>query len=156
MISPVRLLVLDVDGVMTDGRLYYGANGETQKAFNVRDGHGIKLLRAAGIDVAIISGRNSPSVSHRAQELGIEHVHQGVIDKGDELTRLLASVQVRAEWAACLVDDTPDLPMMAIVGFPVAVADAHPSVLRAARWITRAGGGGGAVRELADHLLGLT
>jgi 3-deoxy-D-manno-octulosonate 8-phosphate phosphatase (KDO 8-P phosphatase) len=150
----IRLVVLDVDGVLTDGRLYYGADGETLKVFHVRDGHGIKALLAAGIDVAIISGRRSAALERRARELGIHHVHQGIEDKGPALAALLETLKIPAVEAACLVDDTPDLPMMAMVGVPVAVADAHPSVLNAARWVTRSAGGHGAVRELADHLLG--
>ncbi len=154
MRPPVRLLVLDVDGVLTDGRLYYGADGEALKVFHVRDGHGIKALLAAGIEVAIISGRRSPALERRARELGILHVHQGIEEKGSALTTLLETLAIPAEETACLVDDTPDLPMMAIVGVPVAVADAHPTVVKAARWVTRCAGGQGAVRELADHLLG--
>jgi 3-deoxy-D-manno-octulosonate 8-phosphate phosphatase (KDO 8-P phosphatase) len=152
--DPIRLVVLDVDGVLTDGRLYYGADGEQLKVFHVRDGHGIKALVSAGVRVAIISGRRSPAVARRAQELGIDPVLQGIDDKGTALRALLDTLQLPAAAAACLVDDTPDLPMMAIVGLPVAVADAHPRVLRAARWITRSPGGHGALRELADHLLG--
>jgi 3-deoxy-D-manno-octulosonate 8-phosphate phosphatase (KDO 8-P phosphatase) len=154
--DPIRLLVLDVDGVLTDGRLYYGPDGEALKVFHVRDGHGIKQLLSAGIDVAIISGRQSQSVARRAAELGIRHVYQGVDDKGLVLQQLLDQLSISASAAACLVDDTPDLPMMAIVGLPIAVADAHPSVLRAAVWTTQAPGGGGAAREVADRLLGTT
>jgi 3-deoxy-D-manno-octulosonate 8-phosphate phosphatase (KDO 8-P phosphatase) len=126
------------------------------KVFHVRDGHGIKQLLNAGIEVAIISGRQSQSVAKRAAELGIRHVYQGVDDKGLVLQKLLEQLSLPASAAACLVDDTPDLPMMAIVGLPIAVADAHPSVLRAAAWTTLAPGGGGAAREVADRLLGTT
>jgi 3-deoxy-D-manno-octulosonate 8-phosphate phosphatase (KDO 8-P phosphatase) len=149
----IRLLILDVDGVLTDGRLYYGADGEVLKVFHVRDGLGIKLLLAAGIDVAIISGRRSAALDCRARELGIRHVLCGVEEKGSALRALLTELDIPATQAACLVDDTPDIPMMEIVGLPAAVADAHPDVIRKARVVTRASGGSGAVRELADRLL---
>ena len=153
-ISQVRLVVLDVDGVMTDGRLYFDANGEALKVFNVRDGHGIKSLLQAGITVAIISGRRSSALQRRAAELGIERVHEGVDDKGAAIRILMNDLGLSAEQCACLVDDTPDLPMMTAVGWPVAVADAHEEVLAAARMVTRRPGGAGAVRELADLILG--
>lgn len=153
-LSQIRLLVLDVDGVMTDGRLYFDADGEALKVFHVRDGHGIKSLLAAGITVAIISGRRSAALQRRAAELGIEHVQQGVDDKGSAIRGLMTELGLAAEQCACLVDDTPDLPMMAAVGWPVAVADAHEQVLAAARQVTRLPGGAGAVRELADLILG--
>jgi 3-deoxy-D-manno-octulosonate 8-phosphate phosphatase (KDO 8-P phosphatase) len=150
----IKLLVLDVDGVLTDGRLYYTAEGEALKVFHVRDGHGIKSLLAAGIAVAIISGRSSTALERRARELGITHIQQGVDDKGTALQSLITELGLSTKQCACLVDDTPDLPMMAIVGLPVAVADAHPRVLAAARLVTRLPGGTGAVRELADLILG--
>jgi len=150
----IRLLVLDVDGVLTDGRLYFSADGETLKVFHVRDGHGIKALLSAGIEVAIISGRRSAALERRAHELGIRHLRQGIDDKGIALNALLKELGIDAAHAACLVDDTPDLPMMALVGLPVAVADAHPKVLAAATLITQLPGGAGAVRELADRILG--
>jgi 3-deoxy-D-manno-octulosonate 8-phosphate phosphatase (KDO 8-P phosphatase) len=150
----VKWLILDVDGVMTDGRLYYSADGEALKVFHVRDGHGIKSLLAAGIGVAIISGRRSAALDRRARELGIRHVQQGIDDKGAALHALLTELAVAPSECACLVDDIPDLPMMAIVGLPVAVADAHPKVLAAAHLVTHLPGGAGAVRELADRILG--
>jgi 3-deoxy-D-manno-octulosonate 8-phosphate phosphatase (KDO 8-P phosphatase) len=149
----VALLVLDVDGVLTDGRLWFGAEGEVLKAFNVRDGLGIKRLRSAGIDVAIISGRSSPAVAARMRELGVAEVMQGVDDKGAALAALLARRGLSGEECACLVDDTPDLPMMRAVGLPAAVADAEPEVIAAARHVTRRPGGAGAVREFCDWLL---
>ena len=149
----VALLVLDVDGVLTDGRLWFGAEGETLKAFHVRDGLGIKRLRAAGIEVAIISGRSSPAVSARMRELGVTEVAQGVDDKGAALAALLARRGLLGADCACLVDDTPDLPLMSAVGLPAAVADAEPEVIAAARYVTRRPGGAGAVREFCDWLL---
>ena len=151
--AEVKLLVLDVDGVLTDGRLWFGPDGEIHKAFHVRDGHGIKALLAAGIGVAVISGRRSAAVAARMRELGVADVAQGVDDKSIALAELIARSAVDARNVACLVDDTPDLGLMAAVGLPAAVGDAHPQVLAAARHVTRAAGGQGAVREFCDFLL---
>lgn len=149
----IRLLVLDVDGVLTDGRLYLSPTGEELKVFHVRDGSGLVAVQRAGITVAILSGRDSAAVSRRAAELGIRHVRQGVVDKGAELDRLLAELAVEPVETACVGDDTPDLPLLRRVGLAVGVADAHPALLEAAHWITRAPGGRGAVREVCDLLL---
>lgn len=149
----VRLLVLDVDGVLTDGRLHITAQGEDVKVFHVRDGSGLVALRRAGITVAIISGRDSPAVTRRAQELGIAHVQQGIGDKGAALDALLAETGIEGAACACVGDDTPDLPMFERAALAVAVADAHPTALAAAHWVTRAPGGHGAVREVCDLLL---
>jgi 3-deoxy-D-manno-octulosonate 8-phosphate phosphatase (KDO 8-P phosphatase) len=149
----VQLLVLDVDGVLTDGRLWFGAEGEQLKVFHVRDGHGIKQLQGAGIEVAIISGRRSAAVDTRMRELGVRHVVQGAQDKQAALDALLAALEVPAGQTACLVDDLPDLPMMRTVGIAAAVADAHPEVLARADHVTRLAGGQGAVREFCDWLL---
>jgi 3-deoxy-D-manno-octulosonate 8-phosphate phosphatase (KDO 8-P phosphatase) len=151
--AEIALVVLDVDGVLTDGRLWFGPEGETHKTFDVRDGHGIKRLLAAGIGVAVISGRRSEAVTARMQELGIKDVAQGVADKAQALAELLRRERIESKHVACLVDDTPDLGLMAAVGLPAAVADAHPEVLSAARHVTRAPGGRGAVREFCDWLL---
>ena len=151
--SQVALVVLDVDGVLTDGRLWYGPDGESLKVFDVRDGHGIKNLIAAGIGVAVISGRRSGAVTARMRELGVSDVAQGVKDKARALAELLKRNAIEAKRVACLVDDTPDLGLMAAVGLPAAVADAHPEVLAAAQHVTRARGGRGAVREFCDWLV---
>jgi 3-deoxy-D-manno-octulosonate 8-phosphate phosphatase (KDO 8-P phosphatase) len=151
--AEIALLVLDVDGVLTDGRLWYGPDGESHKAFDARDGHGIRSLVSAGVAVAVISGRRSPAVTARMRELGVQDVAQGVADKARALAELLKRTAIDARRVACLVDDTPDLPLMAAVGLPAAVADAHPEVLAAAKHVTRAGGGRGAVREFCDLLL---
>ena len=151
--AEIALVVLDVDGVLTDGRLWYGPDGETLKAFNVRDGHGIKSLVAAGVGVAVISGRRSAAVTARMRELGVADVAQGVSDKARALAELLKRNAVDPRRVACLVDDTPDLGLMAAVGMPAAVADAHPDVLAAARHVTRAAGGLGAVRVFCFFLL---
>ncbi|HEX4647253.1 MAG TPA: HAD-IIIA family hydrolase [Steroidobacteraceae bacterium] len=151
----IRLLVLDVDGVLTDGRLYYGARGEVLKVFHVHDGLGLVELRRAGVEVAVISGRRSPMVSARCRELGVRHVHQGVPDKLAALARLCALLRVQPSACACVGDDLPDVPLMRRVGLSFAVADAHREVRRAADVVTRRGGGRGAVREVCDHLLAL-
>jgi 3-deoxy-D-manno-octulosonate 8-phosphate phosphatase (KDO 8-P phosphatase) len=149
----VRLLVLDVDGVLTDGRLHITADGEETKVFHVRDGSGIVAVQRAGIQVAIISGRASAAVARRAAELGIQHVRQGISDKGAALDQLLQELQLAPAALACVGDDTPDLPMLQRAALAVVVADAHASVRPAAHWITTAAGGHGAVREVCDLLL---
>jgi 3-deoxy-D-manno-octulosonate 8-phosphate phosphatase (KDO 8-P phosphatase) len=149
----VKLLVLDVDGVLTDGRLYISAAGEELKVFHVRDGSGLVALQRAGLTVAIISGRNSPAVARRAVELGIRHVSQGIDDKAVELDRLLQQLGVDAGEVACIGDDTPDLPMLRMAGLAVAVADAHPALDSEVHWVTPSAGGLGAVRDVCDLLL---
>ena len=149
----IQLLVLDVDGVLTDGRLWFGPDGEALKAFHVRDGAGIKALQAGGVQVAIISGRESPAVAHRAAELGVRHLCQGAEDKAASLRELWRETGIAPAVTACMGDDTPDLAVMALVALPIAVADAHPAVLAAAHHVTRLGGGRGAVREICDLLI---
>ncbi len=151
--AKIELLVLDVDGVLTDGSLYFGARGESLKVFNVRDGHGIKLLMGQGVQIAMFSGRRSAAVTARVRELKVRHVVQGCADKLQALRDLCARLGLDPLACACIVDDTPDLPLMSAVGFAAAVADAHPLVLRAAHWVAKAAGGRGAVRELCDALL---
>ena len=152
-LARIELLILDVDGVLTDGRLYFAARGEALKVFHVRDGHGIKLLMAAGVAVAAFSGRRSGAVAARLRELRVPHIVQGCNDKVAALQRLTERLDVDPLNCACLCDDTPDLPLMSAVGMAGAVADAHPVVLSAAHWIARAKGGRGAVRELCDAML---
>ncbi len=149
----IRLLILDVDGVLTDGRLYFGPRGEALKVFNVRDGQGLVQLRRAGVEVAVISGRRSSMVSARCRELGVRHVHQGVGDKLAAFARLRRRLGLPAGACACVGDDLPDVPLMQAVGCSFAVADAHPQVRRAADHVTRLKGGVGAVREVCDLLL---
>jgi 3-deoxy-D-manno-octulosonate 8-phosphate phosphatase (KDO 8-P phosphatase) len=152
-LARIRLLLLDVDGVLTDGRLYFGARGEALKVFHVRDGHGIKLLMAGGVEVAAVSGRRSAAVAARMRELRVKRVMQGCTDKVAALHSLCGALGIDALDCACIVDDTPDLPLMSAVGFAAAVADAHPLVLSAAHWVAKRDGGRGAVRELCDALL---
>jgi 3-deoxy-D-manno-octulosonate 8-phosphate phosphatase (KDO 8-P phosphatase) len=149
----IRLLVLDVDGVLTDGRLYISASGEELKVFHVRDGSGLVAVQRAGIAVAIISGRNCGAVTRRAQELGILHVQQGVTDKRAALDSLLQQLQTNEDALACVGDDTPDVPMLERATLAVAVADAHPTARAVAHWVTTSAGGHGAVREVCDLLL---
>jgi 3-deoxy-D-manno-octulosonate 8-phosphate phosphatase (KDO 8-P phosphatase) len=149
----IRLLVLDVDGVLTDGRLHFGPQGEVVKLFHVRDGLGIKRAQAAGITVAIISARSSEMVTSRCRELGVLHVLQGVPDKLSAFEELCASLKVPAPACACVGDDLPDVPLMRKVGVAFAVADAHPEARRAAHIVTALPGGAGAVREVCDYLL---
>jgi 3-deoxy-D-manno-octulosonate 8-phosphate phosphatase (KDO 8-P phosphatase) len=152
-LSAIRLLVLDVDGVLTDGRLRYGAQGEAEKLFHVRDGYGIRRVLAAGIAVAVISGRDSPAVSRRCEELGIQHVYQGIEDKAPVLRQLLSTLAIPARQCACVGDDEPDVPLLKQAGLAVAVADAHRCAISIAHRRTRLPGGAGAVREVCDWLL---
>lgn len=152
-LARIQLLIVDVDGVLTDGRLYFSVHGETLKVFHVRDGHGIKLLMAAGVAVAAFSGRRSGALAARMRELRVPHVVQACNDKVAALHRLTKRLGLDPLNCACICDDTPDLPLMSAVGVAGAVADAHPVVLSAAHWIAKANGGQGAVRELCDAVL---
>lgn len=151
--AQVALMIFDVDGVLTDGRLYYGAQGEALKAFDVRDGHGLKLLQAGGVEVAILTARRSEIVAVRMQELGIARVLQGAADKlaGFEQLRLAAGVD--AARCGYIGDDWPDLPVLARVGFAATVADGCTEAKARAHWVAPAAGGRGAVRQLAEYVL---
>ena len=149
----VRLMILDVDGVLTDGGLMFTGAGDTMKVFNSLDGHGAKLLREAGIDTAIITGRRSEIVTARARELRITHLYQGVEDKRVAFASLLAETGVSAEHCGYMGDDWPDLGVMLQCGFAAAPANAHLEVLARAHWVSSAHGGHGAVREAADLIL---
>ncbi len=149
----IRLLVLDVDGVLTDGRIYMSAGGEELKVFHVRDGSGLVALQRSGVTVAIISGRDSAAVTRRAAELGIAHVRQGVGDKAAELSALMSTLRLTRAETACVGDDTPDLPMLESAGLAIAVADAHDALRPVVHWVTSATGGRGAVREICDLLI---
>jgi 3-deoxy-D-manno-octulosonate 8-phosphate phosphatase (KDO 8-P phosphatase) len=149
----IRLLALDVDGVLTDGRLYYGAQGEALKVFDVRDGHGIKMLQERGVEVAVLSARSSEIVATRARELGIRRLLQGRGDKAQGWRELLAEAGLQSDDAGFVGDDLPDLPVLAQAGLAATVADARTEVKDAAHWIATAPGGRGAVRELAEFIL---
>lgn len=149
----IVLLVLDVDGVLTDGRIIIDDLGNESKNFNVRDGHGLKLLMRGGIDVALLTGRQSKVVIHRAAELGIKHVYQGVHDKAKLLGEILDARGVSRECVAYVGDDIVDVPVFRMVGFSVAVADALDYVKAESDYVTKQKGGGGAVREVCEMIL---
>ncbi|MEM6256922.1 MAG: HAD hydrolase family protein [Planctomycetota bacterium] len=149
----IQLLVLDVDGVLTDGGLYVNDNGVPSKKFNVKDGLGIKLAQRFGIQVAILTGKTSGVVKHRAQELGIEHLIQGSRDKAADITTLAQRIGVPLSGTAMMGDDLPDLPAFEVVGYAIAVGDAVEETKQAADHITVKAGGRGAVREAIEHLL---
>jgi 3-deoxy-D-manno-octulosonate 8-phosphate phosphatase (KDO 8-P phosphatase) len=151
--NDVRLLVLDVDGVLTDGRLYFTARGEETKCFHVRDGAGIVQLLRGGLQVAVISGRDSRAVDRRMSELGVTWIRQGVEDKLTALRELLDILGLTPQSVACMGDDLPDLPLLEAARLAVTVADGHPSVKSRAHFITQATGGQGAVREVCDLIL---
>ena len=150
---PIELLVLDVDGVLTDGRITYTADGVEIKSFHVRDGSGLVLWKKLGKQVAILTGRTSKVVDVRAKELGIPIVVQGAADKRDGLRKIFAATGKRAEQACAIGDDLGDLPVFAACALAIAVADACPEALAAAHHVTRTPGGRGAVREAIEFIL---
>ncbi|OQY19978.1 MAG: phenylphosphate carboxylase subunit delta [Desulfobacteraceae bacterium 4572_35.1] len=152
-IANVKLLLLDVDGVLTDGRIIYDNNGVESKAFNVRDGHGLKMVQRAGIKVGIITGRESAVVTKRAEELGVEFVYQGAKDKIVPYGQILLSTGFSDEQIAYVGDDVVDLPILRRVGCSFTVADACAEVKPYVDYITNQPGGYGAVREICDMLL---
>lgn len=149
----VRALVLDVDGVLTDGSLEYGADGEASKTFHVKDGLGIRLLAREGIAVAVISAKTSAPLRRRLEDLRVPHAMLGREDKSAALDELMRTLGITEREVAFVGDDLLDLPILRRVGLAIAPADAHPLVLVEAAWVTRAGGGRGAVRETCDGLL---
>ena len=149
----IKLLSLDVDGVLTDGRLFFDEQGKEYKAFNARDGLGIKLLQKVGIRVAVISGRSSKPVALRMEMLGIDLVYLGQSDKGRAFREIIAKVGCAPEQAAHVGDDLIDLPVFNQVGLAIAVQDANEQVLPYVDWQTRLAGGQGAVREVCDYIL---
>jgi len=151
--AQIKLMIFDVDGVLTDGGLHFGADGEAIKRFHVHDGLGIRLLQESGVTTAIITARQSPIVSRRAADLGIHHVHQGVHNKRDAFERLLQQTGYTAEVCGFAGDDIIDLPVLSRVGFAVSVPNGHPEVTARVHFVTRAAGGDGAVREMCDFIL---
>lgn len=149
----LRLMGFDVDGVMTDGRLYFSAQGEELKVFNSLDGHGIKMLRDACVEVAIISGRSSAALEQRAENLGIELLYMGVADKRACLHDLLARLNIQAEETGYMGDDVVDLPILRSCGFSSTPADGHPLVRHHVHYVAQHDGGRGAVREVCDFIL---
>ena len=149
----IRCVIFDVDGVITDGKLYLGPDGQEWKAVSVRDGLGLRLLLEAGVEVAVISGRPSLAMQTRLNSLGVKHVYLNTVDKLPAYERVLRDLDLADEQCAIMGDDTPDLPMMRRAGLTLTVADAHGDVLAAADWVSRFPGGQGAVREACDLLL---
>lgn len=149
----LRLMGFDVDGVLTDGRIHFGPEGEVIKSFHTLDGHGIKMLLQAGIEVALITGRNSPMVQKRASDLGIRHVIQGREDKGAALAALADSLAITLPQCGYMGDDLPDVSAFEHAGLAVSVPNGHRLARQAAHLITATAGGAGAVRELCDFLL---
>jgi 3-deoxy-D-manno-octulosonate 8-phosphate phosphatase (KDO 8-P phosphatase) len=151
--SRIRLLVLDVDGVLTDGGLVYGASGEETKRFHVHDGLAVAAALRAGLQVAVLSARASAAVTRRMSELGVAEIHQGVADKAQALEALQERLGLRAAEVAVMGDDLPDLAAMGKAGLALAPANAVAEVKRAAHWVARRRGGDGAVREAVEMLL---
>ncbi len=152
-LARIRLLSLDVDGVLTDGRIIYSDDGREIKAFNVQDGSAIKMLAATGIEIAILTGRESPMVDRRARELGIRHLAQGLDDKGPAFQALCAQLHIPLKETAHVGDDLADLVLFDLAGFSISVPNGHPAVRARADHVTQAAGGEGVVRELAELIL---
>jgi len=149
----IELVIFDVDGVMTDGSLFMGDDGQEYKAFNSLDGHGMRMLQDGGVNAAIITGRSSNVVEHRMKDLGISLVYQGYRDKIPAYEALMGEIGLTPEQVAYVGDDVVDLPIMTRVGFAIAVQGAHPYVKKHAHWITQNHGGRGAVRDVCELML---
>ncbi|MBK5103560.1 MAG: phenylphosphate carboxylase subunit delta [Burkholderiales bacterium] len=151
--SALKLMIFDVDGVMTDGMLYYSERGEELKAFNIQDGHGMKMLRQYGVEVALITARSSRAVELRAANLGIAHLYQGVEDKRGSYAALLAQLGLATAQSGYMGDDLLDLPLITRCGFAATVPAAPQALKQRAHYVTRAHGGHGAVREVCELIL---
>jgi 3-deoxy-D-manno-octulosonate 8-phosphate phosphatase (KDO 8-P phosphatase) len=151
--SQIRLVVFDVDGVLTDGSLYLGDDGQEYKAFNSRDGHGMKMLRDSGVEIAIITGRTSNVVTLRMASLGVHHVYQGQLDKLPAWNDLLLRLALQPQQVAYVGDDVVDLPLMVRAGLAITVHDGHPLVKHHAHWITEHCGGRGAARDVCELIM---
>ena len=149
----IKLIIFDVDGVLTDGGLIFGDDGQEYKAFNSKDGHGMKMLQASGVEIAVITGRNSSVVAHRMKNLGIKYVYQGCEDKLPAFREIIGALALTAEKIAYVGDDIVDLPIMQRVGLAIAVQDAHPVVQKHAHWITPEPGGRGAARSVCEMIM---
>jgi len=149
----IKLVVFDVDGVLTDGSLFLGDAGEEYKAFNSRDGHGMKMLQSTGIEIAIITGRTSDVVTHRMQSLGIQHVYQGKLDKLPAFEELCQLTGIMPEQVAYVGDDVVDLPILVRAGLAIGVQDAHPLVKQHCHWLCPSNGGRGAARDVCELIL---
>ena len=151
--AKINLLILDVDGVMTNGRVIMNDRGEETKYFCVKDGHGLRMLMTAGVEVALVTGRKSQIVLHRAEDLGIKHVYQGVADKRALCSQIIRDNGFKKQEVCCMGDDLQDLAMFMESGLRVAVADAAEEVREASDFITKSKGGDGAVREVCEWIL---
>ncbi|MDR9436573.1 MAG: 3-deoxy-manno-octulosonate-8-phosphatase KdsC [Thiohalophilus sp.] len=151
--AQIKLVVFDVDGVLTDGTLFVGDDGQEYKAFHSRDGFGIKLLRQSGVQIGVITARNSQVVLHRMENLGIEHVYQNRLEKLPAFEELVAKLELQPEQAAYVGDDVVDLPVMRRAGLAIAVQDAHPLAKQHAHWQTPHGGGRGAARDVCELIM---
>lgn len=151
--AQVRLMIFDVDGILTDGSLHFGPDGEVIKSFNALDGHGIKMLQQSGVATAIISARQSAIVSRRASDLGIAHVQQGIHDKRRAFEQLLEQTGIPMQACGFIGDDVIDLPILTRVGFAASVPNGHPEVRQRVHYVTQASGGRGAAREICDFIL---
>ncbi len=149
----VKLVIFDVDGVLTDGSLYFADDGQELKAFNSRDGHGMKMLQQTGVEIAIITGRTSNVVTHRMDNLGIKHVYQGQHEKLPAFLELIDELGIAPEEVAYMGDDVVDLPIMRRVGFATAVQDAHEWVKKHSHWHAPNNGGRGAARDLCELIM---
>lgn len=149
----VRVMIFDVDGVLTDGRLWYGPQGEALKAFSVLDGHGMKMLMQSGVEVALLSGRSSPAVAARAAELGIRHALQGIGDKAAAFAGLLGALGLAADQAGFMGDELVDLPVLRRCAFACAPGGAHALVLQHAHYVAAAAAGAGAAREVCEYVM---
>ncbi len=149
----IKLVIFDVDGVLTDGRLFYGDDGQEYKAFQSRDGHGMKMLQKSGVEIALITGRTSEVVNHRAKNLGIQHVYQGQLQKLPAFNALLERLKFTADEVAYVGDDVVDLPVMLRVGLAITVSDGHELAKKHAHLITQQAGGQGAAREICEFIM---
>jgi len=149
----IKLLILDIDGVLSDGRIIYDSQGNDYRIFYAQDGYGVRLAIKAGIRVVFMSGRHSVVINRRARDLGVEDVYQNVQDKTEVLKELLAKYRLKAEQACAIGDDTIDLPLLKKAGVGIAVSNAIPALKKAARYVTKLQGGNGAVREVINLIL---
>jgi 3-deoxy-D-manno-octulosonate 8-phosphate phosphatase (KDO 8-P phosphatase) len=149
----IRLVIFDVDGVLTDGRLYFGDDGQEYKAFYSKDGLGMKMLMKSGVEIGIITARSAPLVAHRMENLGIQHLYQGQGDKIPAFEEMVERLGITPQQVAYVGDDLIDLPVMNRVGLAIAVADAHHEVIRRAHWTTPHGGGLGGARDVCDLIM---
>jgi len=150
---PIKLVIFDVDGVLTDGSLFYGDDGLEYKAFNSQDGHGMKMLQSSGVDIGIITGRTSDVVKHRMENLGIKHVYQGQLNKLPAFTKLTKELNVDTDEVAYVGDDVVDLPILIRVGLAITVQEGHELVKKHAHWICQKPAGRGAAREICEMIM---